>query len=392
MRIVIFNVKYSPNLGDGLLSECLEAELRAQGSDIFVTSVDLATRAGYGQGGRYRGTSMAILESLPGFLRRIVAKVALKRLVSRRLAPLCQATLTDADAAVLGGGNLLADADLNFPIKIACALGEAAAAGTPVGVFGVGVSDNWSTEGAKLFGDALASVRLAHAAVRDERSQAIWNRKLGARGVASAILCRDPGLLTTRHFPAAPQRKELVGLCLTNPLALRYHGATTSDHALDDWLVALVEALVRSGKPIALFTNGSPEDREYLDRIAPRMTALGDPVSIAPGFETPRDLARFVSGCGLIVAHRMHACIAAYSYAIPHLGLSWDPKLDSFFESVGRSDFMVEPSQTSAIAAATLADRAIAEGINAGRHAAIVAEATQDVRALHESLAAAVAA
>jgi len=40
-RIALLNVKYSPNLGDGLLSECLEAELArtfqsiAPGTQVF---------------------------------------------------------------------------------------------------------------------------------------------------------------------------------------------------------------------------------------------------------------------------------------------------------------------------------------------------------------------
>ena len=38
------------------------------------------------------------------------------------------------DAVVLGGGNLLTDADLNFPMKIAGALRQAAALRLPVAV------------------------------------------------------------------------------------------------------------------------------------------------------------------------------------------------------------------------------------------------------------------
>ena len=45
LRIRLFNVKYSPNLGDGLLSEALENALREMGCDERKTySVDLAGR------------------------------------------------------------------------------------------------------------------------------------------------------------------------------------------------------------------------------------------------------------------------------------------------------------------------------------------------------------
>lgn len=65
-RIVLLNVKYSPNLGDGLLSECLERELARALPDCEVTSIDLAGRTGYPSGyGRTRGTALALLERLP---------------------------------------------------------------------------------------------------------------------------------------------------------------------------------------------------------------------------------------------------------------------------------------------------------------------------------------
>ncbi|RYD26520.1 MAG: polysaccharide pyruvyl transferase family protein, partial [Lysobacteraceae bacterium] len=64
MRIVVFNVKYSPNLGDGLLSECLEEELRSCGDDVSVVTVDIAGRTDYGTSGRNRRALLRILEAL----------------------------------------------------------------------------------------------------------------------------------------------------------------------------------------------------------------------------------------------------------------------------------------------------------------------------------------
>lgn len=55
-RIVLFNVKYSPDLGDGLLSECLERELGRSLPGCEVVSIDLAGRTAYPRvHGRARG-------------------------------------------------------------------------------------------------------------------------------------------------------------------------------------------------------------------------------------------------------------------------------------------------------------------------------------------------
>lgn len=393
MHVLLLNVKYSANLGDGLLSECLEAELARQPGVAGVTSLDLAGREAYGDGWRNRRVALALLERLPNMIRRFVTGVALRRMARRTLRPRCRAAMGQADAVVLGGGNLLADADLNFPIKIACALGEAAHAGRPVGVFGVGVSDNWSRRGAALLGGAIGRARPVHGAVRDTRSKAIWDRRLRTRGVPAASLCRDPGLLTARHFRAAAPVSGRIGLCLTDPLALRYHGAAGADARLDGWIVDLAGGLAARGHEIAVFTNGSPEDRAYLAAMTPRLrAACGDRLTIVPAFATPAGLATFASGCALLIAHRMHACIAAYSYAVPHLGLAWDAKLDSFFASVGREAYMIDPATTSPAEAAVIAERALGDGIDGATHQAVLNEAAADVARLHDALRTAVAA
>lgn len=389
-RIILFNVKYSRNLGDGLLSECLEGALAAQDDDVVVTSVDLALRDSYGQGGRHRRTAMRMLETLPSVVRRQVAGFML-RSIGRRLNIRAQAALAGADAAVIGGGNLFADADLNFPIKIEAAAAAAAAAGIPVCVFGVGVSDNWSAQGRRLLCAAMSAPRLVHVAVRDARSRAIWADELEQAGIRGADLCRDPGLLVADRYGAAPPRPKgtSIGLCLTDPLALRYHGGR-ADRRLDGWLVMLVQAMVARGWTVQLFTNGSPEDRAYLERMAPRFTGVNAAmVGIAPALDVPADLARLVAGHDLVVAHRMHACIAAYGYRIPALGLRWDPKLDSFFASVDQERFMIDPAALAVEGAVALAAQALTDGVDPVRHAQVIDDARADVARLFASIVAA---
>jgi polysaccharide pyruvyl transferase WcaK-like protein len=386
MRILLFNVKYSANLGDGLLTECLERELAIHDGVASVRSVDLATRTQYGLVNPHRRHILALLEHLPSLVRRAATQFILRRLARTRLSQLCREGLREADVAVVGGGNLLADADLNFPIKVHCALRETAARAKPVAIFGVGVSANWSETGRKLFTEGLSASRLAHIAVRDTRSKTIWDEYLTPVGLPPAELCRDPGLLSAIHFPAAPRRQR-IGLCLTDPLALRYHGGTSDDATLSAWLVAIGAGLVEAGHRLTLFTNGSPEDRAYLDKLAPRIkSACGDAVEIEPPFERPVDLARLISSCTAIIAHRMHACIAAYAYGIPAIGLSWDPKLDSFFASVRRSEYLLDPATVDTGSLVPLVERAIAAGIDAGFHDQVVEEARADVRRLYDRL------
>lgn len=388
--IAVANVKFSPNLGDGLLAECLEAELRRGGAETL--AIDIAGREAFGEGLRNRRAILSLLELAPGPIRQAGVGAALGMIVKRRLRPKWRERLASADALVLGGGNLLADADLNFPTKIDGVLGEAAAAGLPIGIYGVGVSNNWSKRGQALFERAMTAGRLTHVAVRDPLSKEIWDHRLGKAGVAPAQVAPDPAVLAARHFPKVAKLpgRIRVGLGVTNPLALRYHAADfkVRDEAFAAWMADLASAMAKAGWEVVLFTNGSPEDREYLDALAPRLCAAApDAISVQPAFGKPSEMAAFLSGCDLIMAHRMHACITAYAYQIPHIGFAWDRKLQSFFDSVGRADFVASAGEASVDEVTTLADRALAEGIEPAAHSAQVRAAERGIADLAASFA-----
>lgn len=395
LRIGLFNVKYSPNLGDGLLSECIEAELMRIVPGLVVEAFDLAGRTDYVAGGRLRGATLSLLQSSPTPVRHGLVRTLLGHSLSRQ-RPIWRARLAGIDAAVTGGGNLFSDADLNFPLKIDAAWDELRAAGIPTAVFAVGVADNWSETGAALFRRALAGTRLLDASVRDARSAGIWNRRLGASGAPRARVVHDPGLLVARHVPQVrgPRTTPRIGLGLTHPTTLRYHSdeAAVSERALTEWYAALVRGCLAQGWSVDVFTNGSPEDEAYLGRLravlaetAPAPTG-GPALAFAPRFRNPTELATFVSGLDLLMAHRLHANIAAYSYGVPQIGFTWDLKLKSFFDLVGRGEYVRTAGRDGPEAVLALAERGLREGLDPRRHGAILDEAAADVAVLAETL------
>ena len=81
----------------------------------------------------------------------------------------------------------------------------------------------------------------------------------------------------------------------------------------------------------------------------------------------------------------MHACIAGYAYAKPQIGFAWDEKLQSFFSSVGRGDFVAEAGRAPVADVLALADRALGEGVDARTHAASIAQARAEISRLLDS-------
>ena len=392
-RIALLNVKFSPNLGDGLLSECLERELARALPGADVLAIDLAGRRDYrGHGPSRRGAAIALLQRLPRWARRHAVRGALTLLVRFRLRRHVRERLAGVDAVVVGGGNLLTDSDLNFPMKLSGALAEAARLRLPVAVHAVGANRRWSPTGHRLFARALAGSRLVAASVRDARSQAAWRNLLEPAGIMPAALAGDPGLLARHHYPVPPrtprQGPALIALCITAPLAVRYHASGSAPGTdLMQWYGDAVIALAAAGHGLALFTNGSPEDRAFLSNHRTRWQAMAPGLEVAAAFSTPAELAGFIAGADLVIAHRMHACIAAHAFGIPAIGLKWDVKLDSFFALAGRDAFIADCADLPPDALIALAARALQTGVDRERLERLIAQTRADVAILAERIA-----
>ncbi|MEN3794743.1 polysaccharide pyruvyl transferase family protein [Fulvimarina sp. MAC3] len=342
-RILAFNVKYSPNLGDGVLCECLEAALHETMTGADITSIDLAARKAYGGGGGGRQGALQVLGSLPSPVRKAAVRLPLAFQSRRKWRPHYTDGLLSGDGVVIGGGNLFSDMDLNFPTKLSLALGEAAERDLPVVVYGVGCAEHWSEAGLKMVRSALLRADLRGVFVRDEASRLNWNRLFASETVVEAEVVRDPGLLASEVFmcpkPLMPGKR--VGLCIMSDLAIRYHcDVELSPGELADWYVSVAEAIVKDGGSITVFTNGSPEDKAMLIAIADRLVHAAHSVTFADP-DTPADLCRTISGLDALIAFRMHAIILAYSYGVPSLALRWDTKLDAFMDSVGLAKNLV---------------------------------------------------
>lgn len=386
IRVRLFNAKFSPNLGDGLSCECLERALIEHGEQWTVRSVDLAARATYQPGSALRGPLLQALLSAPPAVRRPLSRPPLAWRRWWRWLPHYRRALADADAVVIGGGNLLVDLDLNFPTKLAAALGAAAERDLPVLLHGIGVGERWSAAGERLLREALQRVRVRHVGARDEASRRRFDARFAAAARCAATVVRDPGLLIARYVPrVAPAAA--TGIGITSAVAVRYHSSLAiDDERLLRWYAATAEALAAAGHTVCLFTNGSPEDVAFAERLLGR---LGGERAWPAARLRPRDpieLAGILSSCALVVAFRMHALIAAYAYGSDILALRWDGKVESFMRSVGLDAALVSVEETPPRALVDLAARRRAARAAAPSHTQVAEEALRDVAALAAAL------
>jgi len=367
MKILVFNVKYSENLGDGLLADCIEETLRAEGDEV--ETLDLAGRSAVGTS-RNRALILNILRHLPAPLRRAVVSRALAKslMASRRL---WDEKIAAADAVILGGGNLFQDDDLNFPLKVGTLLDCVARAKKPLSIYAVGVGPHWSEPAKRLFGRLLGA-NLRHLSVRDGFAYRNWLQHFPAGPIPA--MEPDPGLLAGALAPAASPAPGNVGLCVTEPKILARH-ASRAESAIPltsvSAYLALIAELTGAGNRVTLFCNGAGEDQRLAEAVfaAAETAGIGaaGELTLAARPHDPQQLLAILSENSVIVAHRLHACIAAHAMQIPAVGLSWDGKVEGFFRAMDRSAFFAAAGSTPAQIAAMVA-KAEREGIDHGQH------------------------
>lgn len=399
MRVVQFGLGFSENVGDGIIAECLAHGLRDRRPGTEVTLVDLSGRDGFGHAVvPRRALLLRILRTLPGPLRRAVVRRALGRQMDR-VAGAWRRAAAGADLAVIGGGQLFSDADLNFCVKVSRASRLLADLRVPVAVFAVGASRNWSRAGARLFMDVgLTDLRLV--GLRDAPSAAAWRDQMTAGTLPEPVLTRDPGLLAAACYgrfeadQTSGRRADeaRVALCVTSPDILAYHADMPVAGSGRDplaFLRGVTLGLVERGVGVELFCNGAAEDRAALGRLAadPGLApalASGQ-VVVAPPPERPVDLARIIARSRAVAAHRLHACIVAYAYGLPVVGFGWDRKVESFFESVGALDRFVGQATADPAQVAALVAEGAGRPLEPERHAAVLAEAWAAIDRLIEA-------
>lgn len=391
MKVVLVNVKYSPNLGDGVISECLENGLKARLQDVVIENCDLAGREMYGDGNRFiRTLALSILPWTPEKIKKAVYKPLLASMVRNKLLPVYEKHMADADLVIFGGGQIFADADLNFPMKVAGAASVAREKNLPIAIHAVGVGRIWSEDGAMLFKEAFAGCHLVWASVRGPLSQKRWRRHFINTDVTEPHISYDPGLLAKKVYgpvngeDRARRNRPRIGLCVTHPATLKLHfdGETPREINLESFYQNCVKILAERGMEVMLFTNGAPDDETYMHHCFPKF-ALDhyepDQVMIAEESAAPSDLVDKIRICDGVIAHRLHASVVAYSYGIPHVGLSTNRKIEEFFALTGRSDFALKDEMITPEHAADAIQRALEIPISVEQQTKLLSKVNQDL-------------
>lgn len=339
-HVVICAVPYSDNLGDAVIAETLGHLIRQAVPDCRVSFLDIAGRTRLGENSLKKGRLMRLFSRLPGWARVPVLTAAIWLRYRRQWRTRWQQQLADADMVVVGGGQLLCDVDLNFPLKLYL-LARCLGSNAKVALVSVGVAAGWSRLGRYLVSRFFALAAPQFVSVRDESSRRNIVG-LGAGEPCDVAIIPDPAILSSSLYaePGLEKRWD-VGICVSDVESLHYNAdlvAVSEQGAGLGMFVELVHKLRQGGQRVVLFTNGAEEDNLAAAAVRSRLNVDGVDFMLP---KSPAELASIIAGCDSMVGHRMHANIIAFSFGVPSVGIVWDTKVASFFKLSGRGDFAV---------------------------------------------------
>jgi polysaccharide pyruvyl transferase WcaK-like protein len=346
MNIVIFNVKFSNNVGDGIVAETTEHLLGSLADNNNICTFDLGGRSDYGDTGIKAPSALknifsSAMKFFPDWISNSVRQRLTYALLKRDILPSWREEIAKADRLVIGGGHLISDAELYFPIRLHAIVSLAMELKKPVYIHAVGVSDPdfFSARGRKLFLEVFKNnPYLRYVSVRDELSRKYWCTIFGG----DVTVVPDPGNFTRDTyfcFPGNTKSKGMIGIgVMASGLVVKDTPGNQTKVVLTtvDY-VELGKTLLVMGYTPLYFTNGSPVDEVILASIKNDFVGVVK-VIFADRPMVPEDLVKTIVRCEKIIAYRLHACIVATSLGVPAIGLAWDKKLSSYFESIGAAD------------------------------------------------------
>ncbi len=373
-RIAICSEIFSPNLGDGVIADCLMWLLKQADPDASFTLVDLSGRAGFAVEKEVRtpgGWMHAVHQTLSRaqLYRKAAAMPTWFCCQRKKINRRWRDKLGDCDLVLIGGGQLLMDNELRFPLRIHEMVRLCNRTGKNVGCYACGVGDNWSRLGLYFLKGALTDQKMLWVSVRDKRSCHTL-KSLLAENEFECVLSVDPAVFASQAYQIKRNpESNLIGLNISAPkVFIRQSTACSnpfSNRKLKRFWLELIHLLMGGDRQVVLFTNGAPDDHDFAaDIISTCSLKSGSkrPYLLEKAHK-PRELVAQVSQLQAVIAHRLHANIIAYSLGIPSVGLTWDRKVAEFGKSTGRSKYYLSPECQNPVMVRRCLDQAVNDGI-----------------------------
>lgn len=323
-RVVLAGVPFSDNYGDYLISLALQ---RAFGECcISVDVLDIAGRYDFSMRKKV-GLKTRIMRSKNSYILYLATVLNALWVVFKN-AGAWFSMIKRSDMLLIGGGNLISDVYLNFPIKIFSLAILCRLAGKKYGIVYVGVAKDMSWFARLLFQFVIKNSQ--YLSVRDESSkESLLRIFIVERPV---VVSFDPAITLQKDLSPDGNESSLgnemvVAINVVDPSALAKHSDFDCAIGESDYVLCIKEiasSVEGQGYVPVLYTNGADEDNTFL------LKSFSDFDVRKCAVSSVRELEDVISSSCHVFATRLHSSILAYAYGISFSVMNWDSKVESF--------------------------------------------------------------
>lgn len=345
-KVVVAAEVFSSNLGDYAIYDSLSSILEKQ--KIEVKALDLSLRRGW-------ENDSALLEGQTPLMtpvKNVLKKLRFYRLFASRVKwyvssrkksyDYWKELISDCDAVIVGGGQLLTDTNRYFPLRISAVADIAKRLNKPIAFLGCGVGGELSRSGYKSYEEALLNAK--YISLRDKGS----GNKLREYARDRITFHISPDLAFALPDSDVSERAtnrvcgfNVMPLSIFHRFVPELRDVSESEY-LRFWR-RLAEGAAKEGLDIVIMTNGNPEDFSQAERINYELKKGGFNVRLLDRPRRPEELYEQVKNVDYLIATRMHAGIIGYTLGCKVATISWDQKVPYVWEAVNKSEVVVEP-------------------------------------------------
>jgi polysaccharide pyruvyl transferase WcaK-like protein len=174
------------------------------------------------------------------------------------------------------------------------------------------------------------------------------------------ITCFDPAIWASDLLSAkivVPKSKKQIGINIIAPD--HFQGKDSS--VIKDYYFHIYRCLTSAGFECLFFTNGVITDNVFAKQIVEELGLSPDILLIQNPFQEELFLD-LLSNFVVVISSRLHTSICCFSLKIPSLCLSWDRKMDTFYNHIGRREWIL-PEDALKVSPSTIL-QAINQGID----------------------------
>ncbi|WP_198029973.1 polysaccharide pyruvyl transferase family protein [Oceanobacillus manasiensis] len=341
-NILVCGVGNSKNLGDRLIAETVNLIIKKINNQYRITNFDFTMGSidDLPKKPNIKLNSESLIKKFtPNTLRRFKVYSNYKKNTGLKIE--LKKRVMESDIVVIGGGQLLIDNCLNFPLGIKNVIDEAKRYNKPVIFTFVGGRAPWGERAKSLFLEALEYS--SYISVRDSDTKAFLvsldpglNKKV--------IITSDPALFLNEmcSIKSNNNSKTQIGLGVMDPNEFKKsNDSFVSRKECARWWTSLAEKLVSYGYEVNIFTNGAPTDNGFVEYFLKTQLEKTKGVSIRKYPSNYEELIDVIYQQDLVVAQRLHACLPSISFMKHTFGIKWDIKVQSIFKELELEDYLI---------------------------------------------------